>query len=247
MTMAQNTVKFAPRRRAPLQDPRAAFSARRQRESGPRPIPVQPVHPPAPEFSSEEFFGREPFTYGPGLRYYGTGFPGRGGPGFTGGYYGYSDEPPEIPTELEREYARYLYGSGAAPSWHSMPAEYNPYRSAVGGGGAQAAPAPVRRFPPGPKGYRRSDERIREDLCERIMQTGHIDSSEVTVDVKGGQVLLEGTMPERWMKHTIENLADSCPGVKDIENKIRVQPAAGTGTPVGPAAVSSPPKLQARS
>jgi osmotically-inducible protein OsmY len=36
-------------------------------------------------------------------------------------------------------------------------------------------------------------------------------------------VVLEGTVPERRMKHAIEDLADACPGIQDIENRIRVR------------------------
>jgi hypothetical protein len=49
-----------------------------------------------------------------------------------------------------------------------------------------------------------------------------IDSSEVTVDVKEGKVVLEGTVRDRSTKHQIEDLADNCPGVKDVDNRIRV-------------------------
>jgi hypothetical protein len=80
-----------------------------------------------------------------------------------------------------------------------------------------------RRYPPGPKGYQRSDERLREVISERLMEARDIDSSEVTVAVSGAKVVLEGTVPERRMKHAIEDLADACPGVQDIENRIRVQ------------------------
>ncbi len=79
------------------------------------------------------------------------------------------------------------------------------------------------RYPPGPKGYQRSDERLREDISERLMQARYIDSSEVTVQVAGAKVVLEGTVPERRMKHAIEDLVDACPGVQDIENRIRVK------------------------
>jgi hypothetical protein len=77
--------------------------------------------------------------------------------------------------------------------------------------------------PPGPKGYQRSDERLREDISERIMQAHTIDSSDVTVEVSGAKVVLEGTVPDRRMKHAIEDLADACPGIQDIENRIRVR------------------------
>lgn len=75
----------------------------------------------------------------------------------------------------------------------------------------------------GPKGYQRSDERLKEDICERLIQAEHIDSSEVTIEVQGGRVTLGGTVPERYMKHAIEDLVDACPGVQDIDNRIRVQ------------------------
>ena len=80
-----------------------------------------------------------------------------------------------------------------------------------------------RRYPPGPKGYQRSDERLREDISDRLMQARYIDSSDVTVGVSGAKVVLEGTVPERRMKHAIEDLVDACPGVQDIDNRIRVK------------------------
>ena len=80
-----------------------------------------------------------------------------------------------------------------------------------------------RRYPPGPKGYQRSDERLREDISERLMEAQHLDSSEVTVEVSGAKVVLDGTVPERRMKHAIEDLVDACPGVQDLENRIRAK------------------------
>jgi len=84
-------------------------------------------------------------------------------------------------------------------------------------------PAAQRRYPPGPKGYQRSDERLREDISERLMQARYIDSSDVTVEVSAAKVVLDGTVPERPMKHAIEDLVDACPGVQDIDNRIRVK------------------------
>jgi hypothetical protein len=169
--------------------------------------------------ANEELFGRQPFTFGGEPRYFGTGVAGyTSGPGFTGGYYGYGDEPAELPTELEREYAQEVYG----PGWESP--GYGPGEYVAGEAGGALRPRHIYRYPPGPKGYQRSDERIREDICDRLMRAAnHIDASEVTVEVTGGKVVLEGTVPARRMKHVIEDLADSCLGVKDIENRIRVQ------------------------
>jgi hypothetical protein len=55
------------------------------------------------------------------------------------------------------------------------------------------------------------------------MNADHIDSSDVSVSVSSGKVTLEGTVPERYMKHAIEDLVDACPGVQDIDNRIRVE------------------------
>ena len=80
----------------------------------------------------------------------------------------------------------------------------------------------------GPKGYQRSDARIREDVCERLMQEDRIDSSEVTVDVYDAVVVLHGSVPERRMKHAIEDVAARCAGVVDVDNRIRVSAPSQT-------------------
>jgi uncharacterized protein len=104
---------------------------------------------------------------------------------------------------------------------------------AMGGGGSSSGGNAGARGR-APEGYRRSDERIREEICQRLARPfGRFDASEladerldvsdVTVSVDGGRVTLEGTVPERRMKHCIEDLVDACPGVQDIDNRIRVR------------------------
>ena len=78
----------------------------------------------------------------------------------------------------------------------------------------------------GPKNYQRSDERITEDVSERLLHSAHLDSSDVSVAVRDGTVTVEGTVPERWMKHAIENIAMTVRGVVEVENRIRVPRAA---------------------
>src|SRR6187431_1632181 len=46
----------------------------------------------------------------------------------------------------------------------------------------------------GPKGYKRPDHRIREDVCDRLSDDDELDASEITVTVKDGEVTLEGTV-----------------------------------------------------
>jgi osmotically-inducible protein OsmY len=81
--------------------------------------------------------------------------------------------------------------------------------------------------PRGPKNYQRSDERIYEDVCERLRRALHVDLREVIVEVKDGTVSLYGSVPHRQMKHWIEDLAADTPGVKDVENKLDVALVAG--------------------
>jgi osmotically-inducible protein OsmY len=74
----------------------------------------------------------------------------------------------------------------------------------------------------GPKNYRRSDQRILEDVCERLERDDHVDASDVEVNVNEGIVTMAGSVPDREMKRRAEDLAESCGGVRDVQNQIRV-------------------------
>src|SRR5690606_3125514 len=95
--------------------------------------------------------------------------------------------------------------------------------SGYGQSGAYRSEDRSRAMRRGPKGYQRTDERIKEDIYERVMEREHLDVEDVTVEVKDGRVTLQGEVPERWMKHEVEDIADGCMGVKDVENNIRVK------------------------
>ena len=82
----------------------------------------------------------------------------------------------------------------------------------------------------GPRGYKRSDERIHEDLCDRLMQQDHIDAEDIEVKVKDGEVTLSGTVESRQIKHMVENLADSISGVQEIHNLLRLRRAGQEGS-----------------
>ncbi len=75
----------------------------------------------------------------------------------------------------------------------------------------------------GPQGYKRSDERIMEDVNERLTQHGHIDASMIQVKVKDGEVTLTGTVSDRQTKRMAEDLAEDCSGVKEVQNQLRVK------------------------
>ena len=82
--------------------------------------------------------------------------------------------------------------------------------------------APPAEHPRGPGSYRRSDERIREDICESLTREDRVDVSEVTVEVQDGTVTLEGHVPVRRMRYLIEDVAAACRGVTDVNNGISV-------------------------
>ncbi len=78
----------------------------------------------------------------------------------------------------------------------------------------------------GPKGYQRSDERLREDICERLTQDADIDASEISVEVANGEVTLSGAVPDRRMKRAAEDLVEECSGVKHVHNALRIDTRA---------------------
>ncbi|MET0342106.1 MAG: BON domain-containing protein [Polyangiales bacterium] len=73
-----------------------------------------------------------------------------------------------------------------------------------------------------PQGYTRSDDRIREDVCDRLSH-GHIDPTDLSVRVAQGVVVLEGFVEERHEKFHAEEIAESVLGVRDVENRLRLK------------------------
>jgi osmotically-inducible protein OsmY len=82
----------------------------------------------------------------------------------------------------------------------------------------------------GPKNYTRSDERIKEDVNDRLSDDPWVDASEIDVTVSNGEVTLTGTVNDRSDKRRAEDLAEAVSGVKNVENRIRVQQTATAGT-----------------
>jgi hypothetical protein len=81
----------------------------------------------------------------------------------------------------------------------------------------------------GPKGYQRSDERIREDVNDRLTDDPHIDASEIEVTVSNREVTLSGTVNSRFEKRHAEDLAETISGVTHVQNNLRIQQQAGMG------------------
>jgi osmotically-inducible protein OsmY len=75
----------------------------------------------------------------------------------------------------------------------------------------------------GPKGYVRSDARIREDVCEQLSDDREIDASDISVDVANGEVRLQGTVIDRSMKRKAEIVALSVRGALDVHNELLIK------------------------
>ncbi len=84
----------------------------------------------------------------------------------------------------------------------------------------------------GPRGYRRSDSRIEEDINDRLSDHPYLDASDIEVSVENGEVKLSGTVNSRHEKRLAEDLAEMVSGVTHVENRIRVN-RGGWGTATG--------------
>lgn len=139
--------------------------------------------------------------------------------------------------EKERRVYQYATGRGGVPVGKQSPMgdferEERVYQYASGRGG-QPIPKDEREkwekkhnmihFGKGPKGWKRSDERIRDDACEILYKSHDVDASDVEVDVKDGCIYLKGTVESRQAKKLAEEAVENILGTKDVFNEIRIR------------------------
>ncbi|MCC6179041.1 MAG: BON domain-containing protein [Chloroflexi bacterium] len=79
----------------------------------------------------------------------------------------------------------------------------------------------------GPRGYQRSDDRIREDVNELLTHHGDIDATDIEVGVRDGEVILTGTVDSGWTRRATEEAVERVPGVRDVRNELRVSRSSG--------------------
>ncbi|MFO0832321.1 MAG: BON domain-containing protein [Phycisphaerales bacterium] len=112
------------------------------------------------------------------------------------------------------------------------------YRSGNGAGrsaGSYAGGSGYSKRGKAPKSYQRSDDRIKEDVCEAMMDAG-IDGSELDIAVASGVVTLSGSVNDRRNRYHLEHLASTVSGVKDVENNVRVSQDSTQATGIAAAA-----------
>ena len=71
-------------------------------------------------------------------------------------------------------------------------------------------------------GEERPDERIREDVCDRLMQLGPVDCTEIDVDVLNGVVTLRGAIHSDEAKTKAATVVQSVVGVHSVTNDLRI-------------------------
>jgi hypothetical protein len=74
----------------------------------------------------------------------------------------------------------------------------------------------------GPRGYQRSDERISEDINDRLTDDAYVDATDIEVIVNDSVVTLKGRVGSREEKRRSEDIAESVSGVTDVSNQLRV-------------------------
>lgn len=83
-------------------------------------------------------------------------------------------------------------------------------------------------FGKGPKGWKRADDRIKEEVCEALYRDSEIDASSIDVTVTDGCVYLKGTVDSRQTKRLAEECAENLMGVDDVRNELTVSRDSGT-------------------
>jgi hypothetical protein len=193
---------------------------------------------------SQGSFGRGPYErenpflgnrgFGSGASEYGGGYYGTSGSygslGNSGGYYGGNSGLGE------RQGSQGAYGSRTqfAEEWGEREGGSQGRYGAQGYGGSGSGSSQARDAfsgsssqqsfrGRGPKGYERSDDRVKEQVCERLSDHDDIDASEITVTVSSGVVTLSGTVGDRREKYHVEETVSRVSGVKDVDNQLRVQ------------------------
>jgi osmotically-inducible protein OsmY len=119
----------------------------------------------------------------------------------TGSFFGQDD--------YARQSEFGTFGGGRSPQWQ--------------GQGMGSSFGSISHQGRGPRNYQRSDERIKDDIHERLTRHHEIDATEIEVIVDKGEVTLQGVVDHRYTKRLAEDIAEDIFGVKQVHNQIRVQ------------------------
>jgi hyperosmotically inducible protein len=118
-----------------------------------------------------------------------------------------------MPTNPTRSFQ--VPDSRSSMSWRAAGAQFYP-------GGAYEALQEISHRGKGPRGYRPTDARLAETICERLTDDAFIDARNISVEVKAGEVTLTGSVEERRQKYAAEDLVADVFGVMEVQNNLSV-------------------------
>lgn len=175
---------------------------------------------------------------------------GRAGAGYGGGYHGYSQGSADPDNDSGRDEERGAYGEGGPDSGRRrmMGGGYGGAQTRGGAGMADTDYGMISGADfgrawggpdagrgddtargsyagTGPRGYRRSDVRINEDVCDALTDDRELDASDIEVRVESGEVTLAGTVTDRYSKRRAEDVAATVRGVWDVQNRLGIRRA----------------------
>lgn len=186
-------------------------------------------------------YGQGDGSQGYGQSHGGQDFGGQGfgGQGFENRGFGQegfggrsmSSSRSDYPTMGEGQYNRANQGWGdeqgryGSQGFQSGQGEYGRQeRGGNGNGSSGMSSRESGRFSGvGPSGFKRSDERLKEVVCERLSEDPWIDASNIDIAVKNGEITLSGTVPDRQTKYRAEEVVESVLGTGEVTNNIRIQ------------------------
>jgi osmotically-inducible protein OsmY len=111
-------------------------------------------------------------------------------------------------------------GSMSSMSWRAAGAQFYP-------GGAydalqEISHREISHRGKGPKGYRPTDARLAEVICDRLTDNPFIDARNINIDVQDGEVTLTGSVEERRQKYAAEDVVADVFGVAEVHNSLTV-------------------------
>lgn len=74
----------------------------------------------------------------------------------------------------------------------------------------------------GLRGRGHADASLRDEIAHRIVSEAGDAGLDVTIKVFEGIVTLEGPVPERVTKEMLQAIVEACPGVRGVDNRLRV-------------------------
>jgi osmotically-inducible protein OsmY len=80
----------------------------------------------------------------------------------------------------------------------------------------------------------RADEHIKKDVVDQLVWDGRVNAADVTVEVQGGAVTLNGTVPTYRSRAAAETAARDIAGVIEVVNDLSVRYPGGVTLPTDP-------------